>query len=619
MKKSMRIGKNVFVLCILFLFLIVLCSFTFAKENRITLLAVSESQNGTIIGATADLFLEIKPGQGRVFIDTVPLTKLDTQISTRFAKEIACDFIESNKAELGNVDCENYDFIYTIKSNAPIIGGPSAGAAISVLTISSLTDLQINDEVAITGTINSGGLIGVVSGIKEKIDAAADAGMTKVMIPYGTRYYKENKDDLEKKDSLKEEEKIKIDIVAEIDLKEYASEKNIELIEIEDLNEVMFSFTGKEFINNNKSLEINEKYVSIMKKVSEDLCTRSRNFIDELDLEITENEKEVLIQIDQLSNSSEKSYFEEKYYSSASYCFGANVKLNLLYLKQQNLSYVDAITYADLIRQKLINLEKEIDSKDIKSVSDLQTYMVVKERIVETKELLDEVKNNEDEDYLYTLAFAEERYFSALSWKVFFDSNIGKTELFKDEKVVLKLCQEKLEEAQERMNYLGLILPINLQNIDKEIDYAKKDLKDGNYELCLFKSLKAKAQANSILNMMSVKQEYVNRSIETKLKIIKNNINLENEHNIFPIMGYSYYEYADELKYTDIGSALLYAEYALELSNFHIYLNDNVDSQIVINKDYMAYIVIFLIGIAVGLVYNFNIKKEVKKKPKKNK
>ena len=98
--------KKVLICIVIMVLLICLSSSVFCvkydKTNHIKLLAVSERSEGNITGATADLFLEIKPGEGRVFIDTFPLTKLDTQISTRFAKEIACDLLNRNKKKSAN-------------------------------------------------------------------------------------------------------------------------------------------------------------------------------------------------------------------------------------------------------------------------------------------------------------------------------------------------------------------------------------------------------------------------------------------------------------------------------------------------------------------------------------
>ena len=92
-------------------------------------------------------------------------------MSTRFAKAMACD--------ITNKDCSNYDFFYTITADSSIIAGPSAGAALSVLTVAMLQNWNYNEEYAITGTINSGGLIGPVGGLKEKIEGAKKAGLVK--------------------------------------------------------------------------------------------------------------------------------------------------------------------------------------------------------------------------------------------------------------------------------------------------------------------------------------------------------------------------------------------------------------------------------------------------------
>jgi len=89
--------KKLLIIGILFLIIPVVN----AQSGHMKLLAVSDTENGQR-GGIADLFLEIQPGSGRVFLETFPLTRLDTQISTRFAKEIACDFAD--------VDCNKFDF-----------------------------------------------------------------------------------------------------------------------------------------------------------------------------------------------------------------------------------------------------------------------------------------------------------------------------------------------------------------------------------------------------------------------------------------------------------------------------------------------------------------------------
>src|SRR3989338_4764465 len=111
-----------------------------ARQGHMKLLAVKETETG-YEGGIADLYLEIKPGSGRVFLETFPLTRTDTQMSTRFAKAIACDTIER--------DCDDTDFFYTITADSAIIAGPSAGASIAILTVSMLENLELNEDYAI--------------------------------------------------------------------------------------------------------------------------------------------------------------------------------------------------------------------------------------------------------------------------------------------------------------------------------------------------------------------------------------------------------------------------------------------------------------------------------------
>ena len=98
-----------------------------AKEADLDILAVSELPDGGFEGSIANLNLDLEPGTGRVFMDTQPSSKLDTQLSTRFATRVACNYLKK--------DCDEYDFFYTIKANSAIVGGPSASAAAAILAI----------------------------------------------------------------------------------------------------------------------------------------------------------------------------------------------------------------------------------------------------------------------------------------------------------------------------------------------------------------------------------------------------------------------------------------------------------------------------------------------------
>ncbi|MGC8812176.1 MAG: S16 family serine protease [Candidatus Aenigmatarchaeota archaeon] len=144
--------------------------------------AVDEEGNGVI----TKLMVEAKPGTGRVLVDINQLLFwVDTQNSIRVAQKVAQNYT--------NTDLSSIDLIYSIETNASLIGGPSAGAAMTVATIALLENKSLNKSVMMTGTINSDGTIGPVGEIVSKAKAAKDVGAKLFLVPEGQAvqtYYK---------------------------------------------------------------------------------------------------------------------------------------------------------------------------------------------------------------------------------------------------------------------------------------------------------------------------------------------------------------------------------------------------------------------------------------------
>jgi len=129
-------------------------------------------------GVTTILMVESKPGRGGTLVDVDQLLFwVDTQNSIRIAKKVAQDYTK--------LDLSNIDLIYSVETNASVIGGPSAGAALTVATIAILENKTLNPEVMITGTISSNGYIGPVGEIVAKAKAAKDIGATVFLVPKG--------------------------------------------------------------------------------------------------------------------------------------------------------------------------------------------------------------------------------------------------------------------------------------------------------------------------------------------------------------------------------------------------------------------------------------------------
>jgi uncharacterized protein len=129
-------------------------------------------------GVATNLIVELKPGEGRVLVDVNQLLFwVDTQYSIRVAKTVA--------QNLTKIDLSKFDLIYAIETNASIIGGPSAGAALTVATVALLENKSLNPEVMITGSINPDGSIGQVGEIIAKAKASKDVGAKIFLVPQG--------------------------------------------------------------------------------------------------------------------------------------------------------------------------------------------------------------------------------------------------------------------------------------------------------------------------------------------------------------------------------------------------------------------------------------------------
>ncbi len=558
-----------------------------AKQGHMRLLAVKESSDG-FNGSIADLYLEVNSGSGRVFLETFPLTKVDTQLSTRFAKEIACDYL--------NEDCSKYDFFYTIRSDAPIIGGPSAGAAITFLTISLLDEIPMDEDTTVTGTINSGGIIGTVGGLRPKIDAASEAGIKRVMIPSGTIVKEDNET---------------------INLTAYGKERGVEIIEASTIEDMFRTFTGMEVVQNG-NLTIDSNYSAIMQSLASKLCEKSEKLRSEVILLDKSGQKNIT-GADELYDSAMEAVYDGLHYTSASYCYGANVKYQQALYELKNLSESAKNKIINVAQRDISNLKGKLTSSPIETITDLEAFMIVNDRLIEGEEYIQKAADNiNDTQSVYYLAYGMERISSAYSWFEFFVHTGKKLDL--DEEAIKTSCQKKISEAEERYQYVSLFISKSALDSTKDsISDAYNDLYAGEYALCLFKASKAKAEADLILSVVNTEDGQTDILLQQKLDVSKRNIIRELSRDNFPVLGYSYYEYANSLKDDgDEYSALLYAEYALELSALDIYFREK-NGNFKLPELYIHAMLIFIWGFLLGLVVGLIIKvRTPAKKPKKN-
>ena len=134
-------------------------------------------------GITANLQVEKRDGTGRVFIDIdegAPFVANETQTSIKIALQVARRFSDATANGVSTSD-----LFYSLKARTLEVGGSSAGAAITIGTIALLEGRQLNESVAISGSIRPDGSIGLVGGILEKARALKRKGIVTFLVPVG--------------------------------------------------------------------------------------------------------------------------------------------------------------------------------------------------------------------------------------------------------------------------------------------------------------------------------------------------------------------------------------------------------------------------------------------------
>jgi ATP-dependent Lon protease len=126
------------------------------------------------------------PGKGRMQI-TGKLGDV-MQESVKAAKS----FVRSKCLEYGIIPplFEKKDFHIHVPEGATPKDGPSAGIGMVTSIVSSITNIPVKRDVAMTGEVTLTGQVLPIGGLKEKLIAAHRAGIKKVLIP------KENEKDL---------------------------------------------------------------------------------------------------------------------------------------------------------------------------------------------------------------------------------------------------------------------------------------------------------------------------------------------------------------------------------------------------------------------------------------
>ena len=513
------------------------------SSARVPLLAVSVDDRGVEQrGGIAYLNLRVVEGRGNVYIHSDPLTKIDTQASTTYAQRYACEY--------ANVDCERYDFLYSIESGAPIVGGPSAGAAAAAITYAVLTGQNIPQTTAVTGTISSGGVVGNVGGISEKIEAAQRAGLQQVIIPYLANYTPDD--------------------------------EQIRVTRAQSLSDVIGALGLEDMSVVNATIMVPSSYRDTMRNVGIELCAEQDTPRLETDLEGVRIAYE---RIENLTRSAREAQENEDYYTQASHCFNIRVQRYYLQLVDMTLDLADDEASQAVIATLDENLERATDiftsfeaQMETPDLNDIQIYSIVQERYresstvgaalreeLEREQVSSEFRARFDENMLFTAAYALARIDSMESWMQFSGFETGEPI---SDRTLRRACTRKLSAVTELAEYTSYITGLNVLDVSP----IQESYRANEYAVCVYQASLLTARAETFLSTIGVREDDLPKLYEAKRAAAYEAIAEQTRKGHFPVMAYSYYEYAESLRDDNLRTALLYIENALSLAELDLYL-----------------------------------------------
>ena len=141
-------------------------------EGRVNGLAVMGSDSGSVLPIVA----EVTPTQGAT----------GQVIATGLLKEIAQESIKNVSAiikKFTGKDIKNMDIHVQFIGTYSGVEGDSASVTVATGVISAIENIPVRQDVAMTGSLSVRGQVLPIGGVTYKIEAAAKAGIKKVIIP----------------------------------------------------------------------------------------------------------------------------------------------------------------------------------------------------------------------------------------------------------------------------------------------------------------------------------------------------------------------------------------------------------------------------------------------------
>lgn len=546
--------------------------------------AVGQTEKG-YVGVISTITVTIQNnGSGRVFVDTLPLAQIDMQGSARLAVKVASALVTSD--ENCEVDPSSYDYFFVIRTESPIIGGPSAGGIMTAAVVSLLEGWQMDDKTVMTGMINPDGSIGPIGGIPKKIDAAHSVGAKRFLIPEGQMTYTDTITETTTKNGWIQT----ITRTITRNVSEYAMENyGIEVVEVSDINDVLLYYTGHIFpVNPSKNSISTEDYIDSMKPLATNLLSQANTsfqnaskafyntsipnyFPNYYRNEVTD----FLNEAKKYLEEAEDWYQQQLYYTSTTQSFNSLIMSRFVTYACGYFNSDDKQNYIEkLLMDVRSYYEEEGDAAkkaEVTGAISLQCVGAAQNRATEAEAYLSSAEQDhqrgDDFTALYKIAFALERSRS-IGWWLGLTQYFNDTGTFTPEQLET-LANDYIQDAQQSIVYSGVILQEMgktsglLSDAEDLLETAKTDNNNGYPAAALFEALEALSKGNLALELVDATTQ---EKIESKLKRANESasasISESRLRGIEPVLAVSYYELAKSYVDDNVQTALFYYKFS---------------------------------------------------------
>ena len=502
-----------------------------ALENGVTIPLVADriTVNGDE-GSYLNAQVVVTNGTGHVFVDTNPFTQVDLQGSARIAAMVASDVLGINE--------KLYDFYYVIEINSPVIGGPSAGGALTVATIAAINNWKIKPGIEMTGMIDPDETIGPVGGIPYKLQAAAANGATVFLVPQGQLVVNITKFNVTMRNSSvfhNSSEEI-------VDLGKLGNKLHVTVKEIGTIQDAVLEFTGhdisKPFINGSV---YTQNYLNLLQPLATQLQNESKSMYND-SYAISDNSS-IMQNTKDLQNRADNLINDKKYYAATSLYFSSMI--NILTVQwtydynhtRNKQDYVDYLT--NKVKSEITRSENELIKFKSNGTGDIEATGAAESRIMDASNILENLNASSPDATISLLAFAYERAKTA-QWWLSLALPSGKTV---SEDTLKERSGWYLSQAQSMSAYTQALLTdsgISAVNIG-DTTTIQKEIDRGYYSGAIFDSLKIISRLGTGIELMSLQDPSVrvNQSADYAQSVI----NEVRSRGIEPTLAVSIYEY----------------------------------------------------------------------------